>query len=181
MAKRIAESFLSFWSSRASIEFSFRYPGILPYRNMRICLILIFFSPFFPHTTTEDTRGNRKCLTILLSPPPVSKENLLHFPSTCFQIWKRVAPFACIGGKRKERLFPSSKKTAWFSRTILIVFKEILAVSDLYFCAESVFDRFNLNLWISEIFDSEPCSPTTRPRQQIEMSKYGRSRKSLKV
>ena len=105
----------------------------------------------------------------------------LHFPCTCFQIWKRVAPFACIGGKRKARLFPLPKKPAWFSRTILIVFKEILAVSDLYFCAESVFDRFNSNLWISEIFDCETCSPTTRPRQPIEMSKYGRSRNSLKV
>ena len=139
-----------------------------------------FLSVFSPHNNRRYPR-KPEMLNNSTLPSPVSKENLLHFPSTCFQIWKRVAPFACIGGKRKERLFPSSKKTAWFSRTILIVFKEILAVSDLYFCAESVFDRFNSNLWISEIFDSEPCSPTTRPRQQIEMSKYGRSRKSLKV
>ena len=143
-----------------------------------------FILSVFPHRTTEDItekyprEPEMRYNSTLTS--PVCKEILFHFLSTCFQIWKRVAPFTCIAGDRKARLFPSPKKLLDF-RGPFKLYSRKLVVTDLNFCAESVFERFNPNLLNCKILDCETCPPTTRPRQPIEMSKYGKSRNSLKV
>ena len=152
-------------------------------RNMTLCLSLILFSPFFPteqrKISRRNTRGNRKCETILLSPPP-SVRKFVPLPFHVFPNMEKSCTIYLHCRREKSAVISFTEKTAWFSRTIQIVFEE-LAVTDLYFCAESVFEIFDSSIFNCKILDCEPCPPTTRPRQPIEMSKYGKSRNSLKV
>lgn len=150
---------------------------------MRLCQSLILFSPFFPteqrKISRRNTRGNRKCETILLSPPP-SVRKFVPLPFHVFPNMEKSCTIYLHCRRKKSAVISFTENTAWFSRTIQIVFEE-LAVTDLYFCAESVFEIFDSNIFNCKILHCEPCPPTTRPRQPIEMSKYGKSRNSLKV
>ena len=152
-------------------------------RNMRLCQSLILFSPFFPteqrKTSRRNTRGNRKCDTILLSPPP-SVRKFVPLPFHVFPNMEKSCTIYLHCGRKKSAVISFTEKLLDF-RGPFKLYSRKLAVTNLNFCAESVFERFNPNLLNCKILDCETCPPTTRPRQPIEMSKYGKSRNSLKV
>ena len=97
-------------------------------RNMRICLILILFSPFFPHRTAED-------ITQKYPREPEMRYNSTLTSPVCKEICSTSFPRVSKYGKelhhlltlpaKEKRSYFLHRKTAWFSRTIQIVFKEI--------------------------------------------------------
>ena len=93
---------------------------------------------FFPteqgKISRRNTRGNRKCYTILLS-PPLSLRKICSLPFHVFPNMEKSCTI-CLHCRQKKTADISftKKKTAWFSRAILIVFKEISSVWLIFLC-----------------------------------------------
>ena len=106
---RIAVSFLSFWSSRTSIEFCFRYPGILPYQKHDIMSKFDFILSVFPHRTTED-------ITEKYPREPEMRDNCTLTSPVCKEICSTSFPRVSKYGKELHHLLalPATEKRGYF-------------------------------------------------------------------
>lgn len=84
-------------------------------RNMTLCLSLILFSPFFPteqrKISRRNTRGNRKCETILLSPPP-SVRKFVPLPFHVFPNMEKSCTIYLHCRRKKSAVISFTENTA---------------------------------------------------------------------